>query len=227
MGVREQKPDVRSVQQRQRKAKGRPKRAASEERAIHDALLAAADECIADERTSNVPVRRIAAKAGVNQAMINYYFNNKSGLLLAIFEANFFPLVKKLREFERECKDLENRNVSIGRLISIIDSHFENSPSLFVLNKDMLSDTPGMSGTYSERNGARGYSTIARIMRLMMDRGMCRDDISPEHAAYVICILGAVHHVMSPIFDVAFRGLMEGERTEGIANLATQLLKPC
>ena len=211
--------------QPKRAGKGRPKRSADDGRDIPDALLAAADACIADEKTSNVPVRRIAAKAGVNQAMINYYFTNKDGLLLAIFENNFLPLVTKLREFESDCK-AEDTDVSIARLIAIIDHHFENAPSLFVLHKDMASDGAASSNPYSEKNASRGYSTIVRIMRLLMDRGICRNDISPEHAAYLICILGAVHHVMTPIFDIAFRDLMKGDRTAEIGSLAAQLLRP-
>lgn len=226
MGQMENKSAESGPPPGRRPAKGRPKRAESEERMIHDALLAAANECIADEKTSNVSVRRIAEKAGVNPAMINYYFNGKNGLLLAIFEANFLPLVRKLRAFEKECRDPGNRDASIARLVSIIDKHFESSPSLFVLHKDMISEGSGLAGTYSDDNGARGYTTIVRIMRSMMYRGLCRTDISPEQAAYVICILGAVHHVMMPIFDIAFRGLLEGERTTEIAALATQLLKP-
>ena len=226
MGLKEDNPRERDGEARERPAKGRPKRSDSEDRLVHDALLAAANECIADEKTSNVTVRKIAEKAGVNQAMINYYFNNKNGLLLAIFEANFLPLVKKLRAFEKDCRDPESKDASIGRLVTLIDVHFENSPSLFVLHKDMINEGSGLAGTYSEDNGARGYTTIVRIMRLLMDRGICRDDISPQQAAYLICILGAVHHVMMPIFDIAFRGLLEGERSTELAALATQLLKP-
>jgi AcrR family transcriptional regulator len=226
MGLKQDTGANSAASARKRPGKGRPRRAEGEERAIHNALLAAADECIADERTSNVPVRRIAQKAGVNQAMINYYFNSKDGLLLALFEANFLPLVKKLRAFEKDCRDPECAEVGVARLVTIIDEHFENSPSLFVLHKEIVSDTSGLAGPYNEDNGARGYTTIARIMRLLMDRGLCRDDISPQQAAYVICILGAVHHVMMPIFDIAFRGLLEGERTPQLAALATQLLKP-
>lgn len=226
MGVTDDNSPAGSGTPRERRAKGRPTRSQSEERRIHDALLAAADQCIADEKTSNVSVRRIAEKAGVNQAMINYYFNSKSGLLLAIFEANFLPLVRKLRAFEKDCRDPASEDVSVARLVTMIDEHFENSPSLFVLHKEMISEGSGLAGTYSEDNGARGYTTIVRIMRLLMDRGLCRTDISPEQAAYIIAILGAVHHVMMPIFDIAFRGLLEGERTTELAALATQLLKP-
>lgn len=226
MGLKEDTPQGRQTPMRDRPAKGRPKRTESEERMIPDALLAAANQFIADEKTSNVSVRRIAEKAGVNPAMINYYFHNKNGLLLAIFEANFLPLVKMLRAFEKDCRDPACEDVSVARLVTMIDRHFEKSPSLFVLHKDMISEGSGLAGTYSEDNGARGYTTIVRIMRLMMERGLCRSDISPEQAAYVIAILGAVHHIMTPIFAIAFRGLLEGDRTSELAALATQLLKP-
>jgi hypothetical protein len=115
----------------------------------------------------------------------------------------------------------------VDRLISIIDHHFENSPALFVLHADMLNEEPSVAKTYSAQNGSRGYSTIVRIVQLMMDRGICRNDISPKQAAYMICVLGAVHHVMSPIFETAFSGLLEGDRTAELGKLATQLLKPC
>ena len=207
-------------------ARGRPKGSESAERTIPDALLAAANRFMAEEKSSNVPVRKIASMAGVNQAMINYYFNNKDGLYLAIFENNFFPLIKKLEKFELDCKSENSVDISISRLLLLIDDHFKKSPSLFVLHKDMLGKDSELNRSYSEKIGSRGYNAIVRIMRLLIEKGICRSDISAEHAAYLICVLGAVHYIMTPMAETAFHGLMDGDGPSQLGALATLLLSP-
>ena len=57
--------------------------------ATRDALLAAGTELFAGRGYDGVPVAAIAARAGVNKAMINYHFGGKRGLYLAIVTTTF------------------------------------------------------------------------------------------------------------------------------------------
>ena len=62
---------------------GRPKK--DDERAdARDLLLDAAHELMCERSTIDVPVNEIAIRAGLNVAMINYYFGGKEGLLLQL-----------------------------------------------------------------------------------------------------------------------------------------------
>ena len=56
------------------------------------ALLAAAREVFAEQGYQGATVRAIAARAGVDAAMVNHWFGGKQGLFAAIIELPFDPL---------------------------------------------------------------------------------------------------------------------------------------
>jgi TetR/AcrR family transcriptional regulator len=207
---------------------GRPRKRDEGHKIVPDALLVAADECVVTEASTRVPVRQIAAKAGVNQAMVNYYFSSKSGLIGALFEKQFSQLVRDLKGFLKEI--LASNDVTdhdrIVELMELIERNFASSPALFVIcHTDMLDDNSETRKMYRERFGSRGYSIIARIMEALMKRGLCRDDISPDQAAYFICSTSAMPYLLSPIFDKAFASDVDGEVAELRRRAAAQLFK--
>ena len=63
-------------------ARARPGRDGS----TRDAILAAALRLLAREGYQGVTARQIAAEAGTNVALVNYYFGSKQNLLLALFD---------------------------------------------------------------------------------------------------------------------------------------------
>jgi len=69
-------------------------------------LLASAERLFAERGFSGVSVRDIASGAGVNSALVGYYFGNKLGLLSAVYLRHCKPLneerLRMLREFSRQ-----------------------------------------------------------------------------------------------------------------------------
>lgn len=61
--------------------------------ATREALLAAGTALFAERGYDGVPVAAVAAKAGVNKAMISYHFGGKRKLYLAIVRATFSEIV--------------------------------------------------------------------------------------------------------------------------------------
>jgi AcrR family transcriptional regulator len=78
-----------SLATRARSTRGRRRDAAG----TRDALLAAGADLFAERGYDGVPVQAIAQRAGVNKAMISYYFRGKRGLYLAILNATFSEIV--------------------------------------------------------------------------------------------------------------------------------------
>ncbi len=64
--------------------------------ATREALLAAGAELFAERGYDGVPVWAIAAKAGVNKAMISYHFGGKRKLYRAIVDATFSEIVSRV-----------------------------------------------------------------------------------------------------------------------------------
>jgi TetR/AcrR family transcriptional regulator len=64
--------------------------------ATREALLAAGAELFAERGYDGVPVWTIAAKAGVNKAMISYHFGGKRKLYRAIVDVTFSEIVSRV-----------------------------------------------------------------------------------------------------------------------------------
>jgi len=79
---------------------GRPRK--DEDRAsAREALLDAAHALMCERSTIDVPVSEIAARAGLNIALINYYFGSKDGLLLSLamrHRSNYASALSRLLE---------------------------------------------------------------------------------------------------------------------------------
>jgi len=67
---------------------------------VRQKLLAAARELFLSYEFKAVSVRQIASRAGVNGAMVNYYFGGKKGLYLAMVDEVFSTLEHSLRELD-------------------------------------------------------------------------------------------------------------------------------
>jgi len=91
------------------------------------ALILAAGELFARDGVSGTSVRKIAAKAGVNVALINYHFGNKDGLVNAVIDfvlakyQNYLP-----NEFIRTHSELWNNREGQRQIVMyMVDQAFE------------------------------------------------------------------------------------------------------
>jgi AcrR family transcriptional regulator len=73
-------------------------------------LLSSAEQLFAERGFNGVSVRDVAAGAGVNSALVAYYFGNKLGLLTAVYLRHCQPLnqerLRLLREFSHSAGDV-------------------------------------------------------------------------------------------------------------------------
>ncbi len=79
---------------------GRP--AGGDGERVRQDLLAAARQLFLSYEFKAVSVRQIASQAGVNAAMVNYYFGGKQGLYLAMVDEVFSALEKPMRELSQQ-----------------------------------------------------------------------------------------------------------------------------
>jgi TetR/AcrR family transcriptional regulator len=96
--------------------------------ATREALLAAGTELFAARGYDGVPVAAIAAKAGVNKAMISYHFGGKRRLYLAIVSATFAEIVagvERLAESSRPAPEVLRELVAmVGQMATRRHPHF-------------------------------------------------------------------------------------------------------
>jgi AcrR family transcriptional regulator len=192
---------------------------------VYDALLDAAEHCLQRNTASFITVRQIAQVAGVNQAMINYYFGDKDGLFVSLFENDVFELTRKLNVFLKAIETDEERLYTIEALMKLIEVHFCTRKSMTVMCQDVVDEGSTLNQTYNLRLAARGYSGIVRVIAALMDKGRCRTDITPEHAGYLVCSVCALPFLLAPIFNVAFNTKTDGEERESRRRAMARVLE--
>lgn len=77
--------------------RGREKR---DPEATRQALLQAGAELFSERGYDGVPIEGLAARAGVNKALISYHFRGKRGLYAAILESAFASMAGRLKAIE-------------------------------------------------------------------------------------------------------------------------------
>ena len=83
------------------------------------AILKTAERIFADAGLAGARIDAIAAAAGVNKAMLYYYFRSKDGLYRSVLEAN-------VEEFHRRAEEVLDQEGSAGSLLlAYVGQHFD------------------------------------------------------------------------------------------------------
>src|SRR5690348_2508976 len=130
------------------------------------AILNAAVEEFAHEGVAGARTDEIARNAGVNKALLYYYFKDKEGLYAAVLEQIFAGLSAKVAEvLDRE--DLSPRE----KLLLYVETHFDymSSSPLFprVVQREFMRTgrtTTALAGRIVERYARPLYAKLTRLI---------------------------------------------------------------
>ena len=87
-----------------------------------DALLEAASSLMREQDTTDIGIVDIAARAGVNHAMIRYFFGSKEGLLMALLDRDVMRRIRQLeRLFHLEVTSTERMRIHLN---GIVDTYY-------------------------------------------------------------------------------------------------------
>jgi AcrR family transcriptional regulator len=76
---------------------GRPKQSDKHQDSARKSLISAAKRCFAEQGFDKVSIRKIALSAGVDAAMIRYYFGSKAGLFEAVIKETLAPVIDQFQ----------------------------------------------------------------------------------------------------------------------------------
>ena len=126
----------------------RPK---SDDPAARAKIIAAAEDLFAARGFAGAAVRDIAAEAGVNPAMIHYYFGNKEGLYRAVLEG----VAEKVRSLILQTAGGDSTRERLTRFVNSYADYILSHPTLVrILYREML------TGGKHLREVARKYASI-------------------------------------------------------------------
>lgn len=134
-------------------------------------ILAAAITLFAQKGFSAVGVREIAAEAGVNIAMISYYYDGKIGILKEILEEFFDRYMQVFEGIDDESKTPEA--CVRGLIHNIVQFVSENTELAMVAYNEIPLDIP----VIAELKAQRITAMIQRISGLVLRMGFDPKDV--------------------------------------------------
>lgn len=173
---------------------GRP--GADEGRNRRDQILSAARTLFSREGFDGVSIRRIAGEAGVNSALVAYYFGDKQGLYEALLEEAMGPLLATLEEIGDEPPAAEALKGLMTRYMETLAEH-DWIPPLLV--REVLSEKGPFRQRFIERFAGRGAPRLARVLMRARAAGLIRDDLDPALTALSLVSLMLFPFIGRPV----------------------------
>jgi AcrR family transcriptional regulator len=139
-------------------------------------ILTAAEKLFSTMGFDGTSVRDIATEAGVNVAMISYYFGSKEKLMEAIFERNTYKMRLKMETMLLNDKMTNHEKVNI--LIEDYVEKFLTKPQFHkIMLREQLDDKPGgVTGMINELK-MRNYGQIRKLIQEGQKSGEFRKNI--------------------------------------------------
>ncbi len=158
-------------------------------------ILKTAERIFADAGLAGARIDAIAAAAGVNKAMLYYYFRSKDGLYLSVLEAN-------VEEFHRRAEEVLARRGTAGSLLlAYVGNHFDFIGSRPYYPR--LFQALVMAGGRSVEHIVRAHFVplsrkIMELIRRGIDSGELRP-LDPRHTAISLVALTVFFFNAAPL----------------------------
>lgn len=142
-----------------------------------DQLLAAASQIMRDGDTINLSLSELSLRAGLNSALVKYYFGNKSGLMQALLDRDMTNIVHSLGALV--AKDMAPEDKLRRHISAVIDTYY-SFPYLNRLLMQMIRDSAPAD---SERIAEQYLKPIANAYDQLISEGVKAGkfrDIDPQ-----------------------------------------------
>jgi AcrR family transcriptional regulator len=184
-----------------RRSRGRPPEQGGED--LRERLLDVAEERFSANGYDATPIRAVAEDAGVNPALVHYYFGTKRELLLAVLHRALEPLAEAVAML-REAPEVETREVT-AVLFRAIAAH-PNLPRLMV--REVLLGDGSFRDYFAEHFAPRLGAVLARVIG--NEQGHDHLDRAFDPNTLVVMILGlclfpfVAQPVAEPLLGIAY-----------------------
>lgn len=204
---------------RSRTRRGRP--AAATRRDVRELLLATARTLFLKYGYRAVSARQVAMRAGVDPAMVQYYFKGKRGLYLAMLERTVAPLREALesaREAGAQAPDLAGVLELYMRMIAA------NRWMPALLMREVLSPEGAFREDFVESFVRPMAARLLAVVRRAQLEGRVDRTLRPEHVIVTFLSLGLWPFLARPILPRVLGLELEGAELEGVIRNAQRSL---
>lgn len=199
----------------QNRRRGRPELAEGEDLKL--CLLQAGETLFATQGFSATSVREIADAAGVNPALVSYYFGSKMGLMKAVFDAALQPLAAAISQLA------DGPRAGPAELIDVMFRVSEEHPALLpLMAREVLMPGGSLQDDFAEHYAPRLGGRFPALLAREQAEGRIAADVDPQCLTILILSMGVFPFIAR---GLAEKGLGLTLDDEGRARLKAQILR--
>jgi AcrR family transcriptional regulator len=171
-----------------------------------DRLMAAARDIMIERNAVEFSLQDVAARSGLNSALVKYHFGNKDGLLLAILERD---AVQSLKQVERlVARDMPATKKLAAHMAGIIDTYF-HKPYMNRLVHLLIHERDDEASAAVLRFFVE---PLAGYQRMILEQGVKSGEFKEVDP-------GFFYHAVGSACDALFRWHPESRRIWGVATI--------
>jgi AcrR family transcriptional regulator len=171
-----------------------------------DRLIAAARDIMTERNAVEFSLQDVAAKSGLNSALVKYHFGNKDGLLLALLERDAETSLRQVeRLLARDMPATEKLRIHVS---GIIETYFRK-PYMNRLVHHLIHER----GDEASAAVLRFFvEPLANYQRQILEQGVKSGEFKPVDP-------GFFYHAVGSACDALFRWHPESRRIWGVATI--------
>ena len=183
-------------------------------------ILDTAEELFSNNGYAATSIRRIADRAGVNPALVHYYFGNKKALLQKVMERALEPLGQAIAALK---KGNEASPELIADLLITMAAKHPNIPRLLI--REVFLPGGEMQQFFTENMAPHLGGALPALLSREKSAGRMREDSDPAISALLImavCVFPFIARTLAePVLGIQF----DEKGTELLKKQITALLK--
>lgn len=183
-------------------------------------ILAIAERMFAEQGYAAVSIRQIAESAGVNPALVHYYFKNKRSLLRAVLVHALKPLVEALASLRQ---GPEARAADVARLLLTKAAEHPNIPPLLL--REVLLPGAEMRSFFIEHMAPHLGGALPVMLEREQSAGRLRKDFDPEVAALMVIALSFFPFVARTLAEPALGISYDARGIDKLIRHVTKLIE--
>ena len=162
-------------------------------------LLAAAMTLLKEKSYNSITIRELGKTAGVNSALVGYYFDNKEGLFTALLDEmakTHFSRMQNIMHAQEPIREF------IHIMLSMLN---ENSGLARIMHDEVLSRDSSLKNLLIERFPKRMASFLPMLITQQIAAGRLSENINAKYAAFSLIGLIVMPFVGAPIREMAWQ----------------------
>ena len=198
--------------------RGRPADATQQN--LKTQILDVAEELFSENGYAATPIRQIAEQAGVNPALVHYYFSNKKNLLKSVMQRVLAPMGQSIAALG-EGQEASPENIA-SLLLSMLAAH-PNLPRLMV--REVMLPGGEMQQYFITHLAPHLGGALPALLTKEKAAGRLRKDNDPAISSMMILALCAFPFVARTLAEPVLGVRYDNEGIESLKRQITQLLR--